>query len=805
MYVAASRGAGGAVKLLVLKELRPALAQDPEHRLMFQREATISALLAHPNVVQTYEVGSEGGVPFIAMEYLEGPTLRRILQRLAGVEAPPQAVHLWILGEILAGLHYVHELRDHEGRPLSLVHRDVAPDNVLVTYEGQVKLLDFGVVHVGDSGHTRIGTFKGKASYASPEQVRGDAVDRRSDIFAVGVMLWEVLAGRRMWAGLDELAITRRLADAAIPQLPAACDVTFELRALCEAALAHDPEARPRTAEALRAALETAAPAMVTVGRRMVAAAIERAFADERAGLRRMIESQLRLARDAGGSVAVVELVRASGEEGPDAPTRAERATSREAAASTDAASEPTWLKGHARQRRYILPALGMIAGAAALATATRALQAEGDAAAPPPVAAGRCEAPDRPIVELSGEIERDARLRCDVIYRLRFQTFVRPGASLTIDPGTTIVGDRDTRGTLVIQPGAKIFAEGTRERPIVFTSEAPPGERRPGDWGGLVILGRAPTNLRDAEGRPRRGHVEGISVGGEYGGDDPEDSSGVLRYIRVEYSGIEIGPNNELNGVTFAGVGRGTRVDHVQIRHAADDCFEFFGGTVDASHLICQDPGDDGFDWDLGYTGRLQFLLLRDGVDARDTTAGLEGDNDASGSDNLPRSAPTIFNATLCGRGRLLEREHYGVLLRRGTAVTIGNLAIVGFEAALDVRDHNTRPDLRGGLWSFGNVAAPIAYIEDPGGEGPLADDDNGFDEVAFAAAARVADPDLPACQDPRATEGRYKPRRPLTDGAVAPSDDSFFDPSARFIGAFRDVDDTWDTGWAVWRDVDL
>jgi hypothetical protein len=243
---------------------------------------------------------------------------------------------------------------------------------------------------------------------------------------------------------------------------------------------------------------------------------------------------------------------------------------------------------------------------------------------------AADCERADKPEVELSGEIEGDARLTCDKRYRLSFMTFVRPGATLTIDAGTTIVGRPDSLGALVVQPGARLIAEGTPDRPIVFTSAAPPGQRTRGRLGRPAAprAARRPT-CADADGRPMRGKVEGIASGGEYGGDDPDDSSGVLRHVRVEYSGTLLGPNNEINGVTLAGVGRGTVFDHVQVRHTADDCFEFFGGTVDAHHLLCQDPGDDGFDWDLGYTGRLQFLLMRGGGPTVDSAHGFEGDND--------------------------------------------------------------------------------------------------------------------------------------------------------------------------------
>lgn len=833
VFLAAARGVGGAIKLLVLKELRPGLARDPEYRAMFQREAKLAALMSHPNVVQTYEVGSEEGRPFIAMEYLEGQPLHRVLRRLH--RAPPEprglplAMHLRILAEVLAGLHYAHELRDYEGRPLGLVHRDVTPHNVLVTYDGQVKLVDFGIARVGDDPDTQVGTFKGKAAYASPEQVRGARLDRRSDLFSVGVMLWEALARQRMWHGLDELTIARRLEAGEVPALPPTVRTAPALRSLCEAALAVDPDRRPATAEALREALEASLQELDRSTPRAIGALLARAFADDREALRCVVEEQVRRARAAHDDVPLLDLSRETGasdpEPGavahPDELTRPDGLTGGDATADPHAARprdshEATWtgvalppIPAPPRRAPWLL----WLAGAAVGALGTylvfeagsvehgRTSVSEGAATS---AGGDACARADKPVVELSGDIERAARLTCDKVYRLRFVTVVRPGASLTIDPGTTIVGDRDTRGTLVVQPGARLVAEGTAERPIVFTSEAPPGERRPGDWGGLVLLGRAPTNLRGADGAPATGRVEGLEAGGEFGGDDPWDSSGALRYVRVEYSGVELGPNNETNGITFAGVGRGTVVDHVQVRHPADDCFEFFGGTVDAKHLICQDPGDDGFDWDLGYAGRLQFLLLRDGADAPDTTVGFEGDNDPSGSANLPRSGPTIANATLCGRGHGLAREHYGLLLRRGTAASLGNLVVMGFEAPLDVRDRGTSVDLWGGLWLARNFAAPLAHAEVPGGVGHLADDDGGFDEAGLlaAAGARTGDPDLPGCAAAGGA-GRYKPRAPLADGAVAPPSDGFFDHGARWAGAFRDEQDAWDVGWAAWSDA--
>lgn len=806
VHLVVARGVGDFHKLLVLKELRPGFADSPEHRAMFLHEARIAALMAHENVVQTYAIEESGGRPTMTMEFLDGQPLHRVLRRLAP-EGLPLHLHLWVLAEVLAGLHHAHELCDYDGRALGLVHRDATPHNVVVTYGGQVKLVDFGIAHADeDHGETGVGTFKGKASYAAPEQARGEAVDRRTDLFAVGVMLWEALAGRRMWPSLGEVAIVQRLREAEIPALPESTPGGPALRALCERALAPDPADRPATAAEFAEVLSRHNPGPAPSGREL-GLLVSRAFASEREALRRLLARQLRSAPVIDVDEApVLDLALFTGSGShveaahhPDEPTRPDGVGPGEPPRAT---REATTSDPEDRSRRS--PGGGPMAGLLACAllgvVVVGLLWAYQEPPGMPRVEDAEvtpdCTRADKPEVELSGEIEGAARLTCDKQYRLSFMTFVRPGATLTIDAGTTIVGDPDSLGVLVVQPGARILAEGTPERPIVFTSAAPPHERRAGDWGGLLLLGRAPTNLRDAGGRPMHGKVEGIASGGEYGGDDPEDSSGVLRHVRVEYSGTLLGPNNEINGVTLAGVGRGTVFDHVQVRHTGDDCFEFFGGTVDAHHLLCQDPGDDGFDWDLGYTGRLQFLLMRGGGPTQDSAHGLEGDNDPGGSGHMPVSAPRIYNATLCGRGRPLMREHLGVVVRHGSQAELGNLIVAGFDAAIDLRDPGTAVALRGAL-GFA-LASGVAQAEAP--RGPLADDDDGLDELEqFAAALTLRDPGIPGCMDP--SNSTLGPSTAITAGAVRPPDDGFFAVDAAFLGAVRDAGDTWATApWTRW-----
>jgi hypothetical protein len=257
---------------------------------------------------------------------------------------------------------------------------------------------------------------------------------------------------------------------------------------------------------------------------------------------------------------------------------------------------------------------------------------------------------------------------------------------------------------------------------------------------------------------------------------------------VRIEYSGVALGPNNEINGLTLAGVGRGTGLDHVQVRHPADDCFEFFGGAVDGHHLICQDPGDDAFDWDLGYVGRLQFLLSRGGEGH-----GLEGDNDPSGSDHAPVSAPQIYNATLCGGGSQ-RHERLGALLRHGSRLTLGNAVVHGFDAALDLRDLGSALELRGAIgWK---LPAGVAALEGLGGPN---DDDGGLDEVDRFAAMRLVDPRIAGCVEDESVA--FGPPAALIEGAEPPPDDGFFDASARWLGAVRDAGDPWArASWTRW-----
>ncbi len=300
VYLSVVHGPAGFSKLLVVKRLRVSLAEDPELLAMFLTEARLAARVSHPNVVQTIEVGNDGSRHFIAMEYLDGQSLQGLLRKSQEVGGLPLAMHLRILSEALAGLHYAHELADIDGMPLGVVHRDATPHNVFVTYDGQVKVVDFGIAKVGDGDRTRTGVIKGKVPYMSPEQVDGTDVDRRTDVYAVGAMLWQAATGQRLWKGLSDLQVMTRVHQGMIPR-PRDVNmlVPEKLDRIIMRALAHKKEERYATAAELQAEVEQLIDELG--GRnsaREVGKFASELFAEERVKLKNIVETQLRALRE---------------------------------------------------------------------------------------------------------------------------------------------------------------------------------------------------------------------------------------------------------------------------------------------------------------------------------------------------------------------------------------------------------------------------------------------------------------------------------------------------------------------------
>ena len=389
VYLTVAQGPAGFNKFQVLKRLRPALAADPEFLQMFLEEARLAARVNHPNVVQTNEVGYDGQYYYIAMEYLDGQPLEAILRRTrdkAESKAMPLEFHLKVLADALAGLHFAHELTDFDGTPLNVVHRDMSPHNVMVTYEGSVKVLDFGIAKAADSSSdTRTGIMKGKCAYMAAEQFGGKNVDRRADIFAVGVMLWQAATGRRLWQNLSDAEIFARLAKNEVPTAKSVNpEVPDALDKIIMKALAQAPDDRYATAAEFQAAIEEYMGTLQSrVTPRELGKYVAELFEDRRKIIKDAIEAQLKSPEMTPSSE-----LRKSGEVPllwSLAPASQASSTLNETQHSAAEGASEVGAFGQARRRRVLL--LGGLA-AAAVVTIAIALFAHRSTPTTEPVAA---------------------------------------------------------------------------------------------------------------------------------------------------------------------------------------------------------------------------------------------------------------------------------------------------------------------------------------------------------------------------------------------------------------------------------
>ena len=303
----------------------------------------------------------------------------------------------------------------------------------------------------------------------------------------------------------------------------------------------------------------------------------------------------------------------------------------------------------------------------------------------------------------LSGNINITTTLTADKVWTLKGYVYVTDGAKLIIQPGTTIISDIAEKGALIIERGAQLIAEGTAAKPIVFTSGKAVGERTPGDWGGIVLLGRAITN------RSSEPTIEG-GIGRAYGGNNDADNSGVLKYIRIEYAGVAAMPNSEINALTLGAVGSGTILENIQTVYANDDAFEFFGGTVNASNLYAYATADDDFDFDFGYRGTItNSISKRDPqfVDMVDAGNGVESDNDGVGSTSQPYTHPKLINLILIGpfNATSLPNHNLGLRFRRASQFTIQNSKIIGYQkGSFSLESNETAQFYKDGISKFEN-----------------------------------------------------------------------------------------------------
>ena len=322
--------------------------------------------------------------------------------------------------------------------------------------------------------------------------------------------------------------------------------------------------------------------------------------------------------------------------------------------------------------------------------------------------------------VTVSGDITTNTTWTKNNIYMLTGGfVYVTSNATLTIEAGTLIKGNAST---LVITRGAKIIADGTQTEPIVFTSYQPAGSRAPGDWGGVIVCGKAPIN-DPAGSRLAEGGIDPVK--GLYGGTDANDNSGIIRYVRIEYAGIAYLPNNETNGLTMGAVGMGTTIDYVQVSHGGDDSFEWFGGTVNCKHLISYRGVDDNFDTDYGFTGKIQFAVAMSDSLVADVSKsnGFETDNDAGGTTNAPLTRAIWSNVTFYGPKRTasttINGNHgRGVHFKKATSQCAYNSIFAGFPVGVKLESDNAANNAKFNSLQFkNNIIAGCPQVLDSTG----------------------------------------------------------------------------------------
>jgi len=381
--------------------------------------------------------------------------------------------------------------------------------------------------------------------------------------------------------------------------------------------------------------------------------------------------------------------------------------------------------------------------------------------------------------------------------YTLKGYVYVNNNAILTIEAGSVIMSDVTEKGALIIERGSKLIADGRPDAPIVFTSGKASGQRNAGDWGGIILLGKAPTN-RPTNPPPV---IEG-GVNRTYGGTDANDNSGILRFVRIEFSGIAAEPNSEINGLTLGGVGAGTIIENIQVSYGADDGFEFFGGTVNAKNLISFAAYDDDFDFDFGYVGKIQYAVsLRDKPADSDQANGIESDNDGSGTTAAPFTKPQLSNLTLIGpydTTGSAATHGFSNRWRRSSRFILRNSILIGHrKAGFSLESDNTINDYKNGNSEFKNNIVAVFTAPYKSGNQTLMTDADMKAKAETEGSVTLASRDEVQLTDPfmlAAPNFLPKTGSPALAGANFTGMDAFFTPTT-FRGAFGTTN--WMQGW--------
>jgi len=380
----------------------------------------------------------------------------------------------------------------------------------------------------------------------------------------------------------------------------------------------------------------------------------------------------------------------------------------------------------------------------------------------------------------VGGPVQGDLTLTNETTWLIQGQLTVENGGTLTIEPGTELIGGTlgDT-DTLIVRQGGKIYAEGTATNPIIMRGPTATGRA---EWGGVVINGFAPINGCAQGVDPCTAQGEGNS--GTYGGNNPNDSSGIFKYVVVSNAGRQFSEENELNGIAFQGVGDGTTVEYIQVHLNEDDGVEFFGGTVNAKYLVLTGIGDDSLDWTQGWQGKVQYVIAKQYTD--DGDQGIEADNNGDANDSLPRALPMLANMTFIGQ----SNTDIGWLLREGTGARIANSVVTGFgEYCVDIDQQSTFDNVAN-LAAVNSVAGGCALgtFDDAGGD-PFLVSDWFLDQGGNVDADPLLDNYVPQAGSPALNIG------------MVPFNDAFFS-NVSYAGAVRDAQADWTAGWTVGLD---
>ena len=326
----------------------------------------------------------------------------------------------------------------------------------------------------------------------------------------------------------------------------------------------------------------------------------------------------------------------------------------------------------------------------------------------------GKDPVPDPDDYTLGGRLTEDLTLKQGETYMLESSLQVVAPATLTIEPGVTIIADESAGSDniiyILIEQGARIMAEGTASEPIVMTSE----NKEPGAWGGLHICGKAHTNA-DGETTSEIGNAP-------YGGNEDNDDSGVLKYIRIEYSGLALDSEHEANGISLYGVGAGTQISYIYVVDGSDDGIEFFGGSANIDHCVVENCTDDSYDWTEGWDGSAEYIIAYQSVAECDCL--MECDNNGDNNDATPVANPTIRYATFIGNNS--TENHRGLRLREGTYVNLSNALVCGKPDPITLDTPQTVASFDNGKSSISNTVIVGELLNEEGA---------GYDNAAFLA----------------------------------------------------------------------